>query len=326
MNINAEKINVLEGAWVDSFYHKAIYPQFENASIPIFRQQVLPLLRIFDETYWANLRAAHKIHFACIDPHHWGYDDAIFGQYVERISSVFFPVVCLFESPYGLEMPSVETVAFSEKLFERTTLLVNAIKEKHPSTIILSPAIQHTKEMYLNYYLDYFVQNRSLFDGYAVHCCNDMSEYALRKITSFLEQLMKAVPKKIWITKWGVPTHEGTIINAVVGPSDSQPLDYKVGYQRLQRSFAVIDSLASQGSHWFYTAIGKDSYNPHRKPSPSEFWNPDMACVTPNEYSYAWQFRHFLGLATSDGKIKSSLIENFTRFAKSKNNTPRKKT
>ena len=317
MNIaDAKKINILEGAWVGSDYRRLVYPLLEPSNVPAFRQQVLSITRLYDDEYWGELRATHRVDIAVPDFRHWLFEDDVFDEYVNKITSVRFPVICLFESPFGFEMPKIDREVFAKKLFERTSKLATAVREKHPETILLSPAIDAVEEKYHHQYLDYFVHNRQFFDGYAVHCCNDMVEHTLGRMSAFLNQVMDVLPKPLWITKWAVPCFDGKVINPqVIGPSGWEPYQSNAAEQRLQRSFALVESVARSGSHWFYVGIGRDFYKPRRLPGPQEFWEPWNAPVVPTSYSYGWQYWHFLGMLTADSQPKTKLINSFVRLA-----------
>lgn len=321
MNINVKKINAIAGSWVDNDFHAKIYPRLDQAGIPIFRQETLPLTRLYDDNYWWELRAAHRIDFAVLDHHHWQYDDHVFDKYLKRVASVRFPIVCIAECPFGFERPlCINPKDFAIKLFERTRKLCTAIREKHPNTILLSPGIGLIDEKLSRLYLDYFIHNRRFFDGYALHICNNMREHALGQVSSFLNQVLNVLPKKLWITKWAVPAFGGKVINTqVIAPSGWEPFQIKEAAQRLERSFAFIETIASAGSHWFYTGTGKDYYKPKRQAGPEEFWNPITSAVIPQEYSYGWEYWHFLGLMDSDANIKELLLQSLLRLAKHKN-------
>ena len=140
--MDIKKINAIAGSWVDKEFYGKVYPSLIEAGIPVFRQETLPLTRLYDDNYWWELRAAHRIDFAVLDYHHWQYDDAVFDKYLERVASVRFPVMCIAECPFGFERPlQVPPEDFATKLFERTRKISTAIRYKHPDTILLSPGI-----------------------------------------------------------------------------------------------------------------------------------------------------------------------------------------
>jgi len=320
MNIDAKKINILEGSWVTKSYRKLIVPDLTKAGVPFFRQQILPITKIYDDEYWGELRSSHRIDLAIPDYRHWFFPDDVFEKYIERLASVRFPVLCIFEAPFGFEMPKIDIEAFAKKLFERSSKLAYAIKEKHPDTTLLSPSIYALKEHYRDQYLDFFIHSRHLFDGYAVNCCNDLSEHTLGEMSSFLDQVMSVSPKRLWITKWAVPCFDGKVINSqVMGPDGWAPYQSNMAGHRLQRSFSLIESIARIGSHWFYVGTGMDFYKPRRVPGPNEYWEGSATPVIPEEYSYRWQYRHFLGLLTSDGKVKEKLLKSFISLASNHN-------
>ncbi len=321
LDVDAKKINAIAGPWIDNEFHSKVYPQLDQAGIPVFRQETLPLTRLYDDDYWGELRAAHRIDFAILDYHHWQYNDDVFDKYLERVASVRFPILCIAECPFGFERPlQVAPEDFAAKLFERTRKISTAIREKHSNTVLLSPGIGLIDENLSRLYLDYFMHNRQFFDGYAVHVCNNMRDYALGQVSSFLSEVLSILPKKLWITKWCIPAFDDKIVNAqVVVPSGWEPFRTRDAAQRLERSFAFIETLASVGSHWFYTGTGKDYYKPRRKAGPVEFWDSVSSSVTPQKYSYDWEYRHFLGLLNSDGEIKQLLLQALVQMARYKN-------
>lgn len=321
MNINAKKINAITGPWIDNDFYAKIFPQLDQAGVPTFRQETLPLTQLHNDNYWLELRSAHRIDFAVLDHHHWQYDDDVFDKYLERIVSVRFPIVCIAECPFGFERPlRVELKEFTIKLFERTRKIATAIRAKHPETILLSPGIGLIDEKFSRYYLDFFIHNRQFFDGYALHMCSNMREHALGQVSSFLNQVLAILPKKLWITKWAIPAFDGKVINTqVIASSGWEPFQVKEAAQRLERSFAFIETVAPMGSHWFYTGTGKDYYKPRRRAGSEEFWNPVTSAITPQDYSHGWEYWHFLGLMNSDGETKDYLLQGLCNLAKHKN-------
>ena len=323
MNIDAKKINVLEGPWVDvNKEHQSLRLEFEKHKIPVLTQAVLPITRLHDDEYWWNLRSNHRITLAVPDFRHWLFEDDVFQLYAERIATVNFPMVALFESPLGFEMPPrIPLDVYVRKIFDRIALLASTIKERSKGTILLSPAISAIHEKYQQKYLDLFVHNRQYFDGYAVHCCNDMTEHTLGQLSSLLTQVMSILPRPVWVTKWAVPCFDDKVINPqVMGPSGWQPYKSVAAGHRLNRSFELIESLVrTSGSHWFYTGFGQDIYKPRAVPGKQEFWQPFATSIVPEEYPYGWEYWHFLGMMTAENKIKTRLLENLIRLAEKNN-------
>ena len=319
-----KKVNVIESLWVDSNYYSTIRPKLSEANIPILRQTVLSLTRLYDDVFWKELQNDHKIDIAVPDYRHWYYDDDVFDLYVKHIASVHFPVFCMFECPFGFEYPSkISGTVFSNKLFERTKKLASAIKKNFSDTIILSPAIGIIEEKFRSLYLDYFVHNRQYFDGYAVHVCNDMTDYSLGKVSSLLTQVMKVLSKKLYVTKWALPVFDGDIINIKsMEPLNWKPHQTTEAETRLTRSLSLIDSIASVGSHWFYVGLGRDLYHPRQSSSEQVFWNQSKLPLIPDhwhDYWNEWRFWHFLGMSESDGKLKEQFLSTFIKFAQKQN-------
>lgn len=319
MGIDAQKINVLQGDWADKSYYKEVFPHLERAKIRTFNEQILPITRTYDNDYWWNLRSVHRIDIAVTDPRQWMFEDEVFDEYVNKICSVQFPIVCIFQSPLEEKPHQVDVQSFIGKLSARTIQLVSSIRKSHSGTVVLSPAIEVIDESLQKPYLDYFIEHRQYFDGYTVHCCNDFTEHTLAKLSSFLNQVMMVLPKKLWVTRWAVPTLDGQIINPhFIGGSGWAPYQSNAAELRLHRSFTLLDSIASMGSYWFYTGIGADLYSPRLKPSPKDFWRTNLS-YQPQRYSYDWDYWHFLGMLTSDGQLKSRFLNSFVQFAHNSN-------
>ena len=315
------KINILEGDWLGKPYHQDVLPRLQDAKIPTFKQETIPLTRLYDSEYWGGLRSVHKIDIAMIDYHHWTYEDSVFAEYIDKLSSIYFPAVCMFESPYGYEMPPIDVDAFSRKLFDRTRIVVKAIRKKQPKTRILSPAIGVVDEKYSDRYLEYFIHNRNNFDVYAVHCCNDMTEHSLAKITAILAPAVKAGPKPVWVTKWAIPSFEGQIFSSrTIGGNQWEPIDFRTAAQKLKRSFSLIERAAQKNSHWFYVGLDKDAYHSNRAPSIQEYWAPHSTIFRSDSPNHYWDFHHFLGMVKHNDGIKEPLLESFLELANVQNN------
>lgn len=316
MIIDAKKVNVLEGDWLSSDYYDLIKPRFIEKDIPTFRQEVLSLIRLYDESYWGGLRSVHRIDLAVLDPHHWQFNDSVFAEYVERIISVRFPVICISDYPFGYDVPQVEIEEYARKLSQRTAFLATSIKKRHPRTVILSPAIGVVPQDYLDFCLDYYISNRQHFDAYAVHCCNNSDEHTLGRLTSLLTQILKILPKELWITKWAIPCFEGKLVgSSVMGATSWEPIGDQASGQRLRRTFTLLETIAKGNSKWFYVGVGKDAYHPRLSPSPDSYWNPLTTIWHPGSYKSTWDFYHFLGMLTHDGQVKDNLLESFISLA-----------
>ena len=145
-----------------------------------------------------------------------------------------------------------------------------------------------------------------------------MREHVLGQVASLLNQVMRVLPKEIWITKWAVPCFEGPVVtNQFISEELWSPMNYRAAAQRLRRSFVFMESAASQGAKWFYTGVGKDNYHPRFTPGPHEFWSPDN--LSGMAHSYGWDFSHFLGMMTSSGIIKQHFFDAFLQFAEQHN-------
>jgi len=311
------KINVLEGEWLGDDYYKIIYPRLKQAKISTFKYKIIPLLRLHDDIYWNELRKNPNVDFAVVDSHLWHYDDSTFNKYVQLFSSVNFPIVCVADSLCNA-IVDIDAESYFKKFFERTEIICKIVRKNHPKTIILSPPINVVKSQHLNYCVDYFIHNREYFDGYAVHCVNDTQEHTLGKLASLLNQVMKILPKPLWITKWAVPSFEGELrTDKIIGSSSWEPWNYRAASLRMLRSFTYINSIATHGSKWFYAGMGKDLYSSQYSPGFHEFWFSKVICSRPS-YTYEWDFSHFLGIMT-ELDIKRSILDSFINFVKKNN-------
>lgn len=311
------KINVMEGNWLDKRYYNTILPQLQEEGIESAVEEIIPLTRLYDDSYWGSLRSIHRIDLALVDPMLLHASDAEFHQYARKLSTINFPAICIFQDPYGFERPKeIDIDAFERKLFERTKVLCQLIKAKNPDTIIVSPAINDIKE-HRERYMDFFTHNRSLFDVYAVHCCNDMKEHSLARVTSLLSEVLSVLSKEVWITKWAIPCLERRLTNT--GFMNWSPITYMVACQRLRHSFVIIESITKGKSKWFYSGMGIDAFGVNLRAGSHEYWNPLSSAFIPSEYSPTWDFYHFIGMMTDRGDIKDPLFESFIKLANSQN-------
>lgn len=315
------KINVMEGDWSDDHYYKTLLPLIQSADIPTIRQDVLPITRLYDDSYWGGLRSIHRIDIAILDPRHWYLDDNDFREYIREISRIKFPVIALFENPYGLDRPRlVDLDSFERKLFERTKIAVQMIRGRQgDGTQILSPAITVTNQECADRYLDYFVHHRNIFDIYALHLCNDMQEQTIGQVTGLLNHVLRLLPREVWVTQWAIPcTNDRISTGDIVGESVWKPLSYASASQRLRHTFVITESTTKRKSKWFFSGMCQDKYRNHHTPSPIDFWSAPGSHI-PESRTYEWDFHHFLGMITQDGQLKSELFDTFMSLAKMQN-------
>lgn len=317
--IDLSKINIIEGPWCDDLYYKRILPQIHSADIPVVSEEVIPVLNLYNENYWGSLRSIHMIDIAVIDYRHWYLSDDEFAEYVKNISLIKFPAVCFTVDPYGFEKPKhIDMHSFEKKLFERTKIIANQIKGKNKDTILLSPAIADIKDNRQEL-LDYFYHHRNVFDVYNVHLNHDMSESSDARLRSFISEVLKVLPKEVWITRWSIPCTDSIISTPfIVGETDWKPLSYAAACQRLRHYFVMTESLTKNKTKWFYSGMHQDRYNPNDPFTPMEFWKKkhDFHC---ENYEYSWGHSHFSGIINDKGQTKTQLLDSVIELAVSQN-------
>lgn len=312
------KINIMEGEWSDDHYYKSLLPLIQNADIPTVRLDMLPVTRLYDSTYWGNLRSIHRTDIAVLDSRQWYLSDQEFYDYVHEVSKINFDAVVLFEHPYGGESPrSVDIDSLERKLFERTKIAVAAIRGRKGSKVqIISPAISDVPSEFYDRYVDYFLHHRNVFDIYSLHIANDMQEATIGRVTSMLTQVLKALPREVWVTKWAIPSVNKPISTAgIVGESNWKQISYASAVQRLRHIFISVESITGGKSKWFYTGMCQDKYKPRHLPSPMDFWR-DPTLMTS---SHAWGHQHFFGIIDHKGEIKEEVFDGFMTLADQQN-------
>lgn len=305
-----DKINVLEGDWIDDPYYDFVLPKIAEAKISICKQKTLPLTRLYDNEYWGSLRV-HRVDLAVLDYRHWYYDDATFFEYVKKISEIKFPAICFSESPFGFELPSIDISSFEKKLYERSKTFSNLIRHKQPTTVLLSPAIRvlfdYDKQ---ERYLDYFFHNYSLFDAYSLHCCTDMKEHRLGALTAFLQQILRTSFKPTWITKWAIPSCDhGIESEKMLQPTDWKPVRSPMAVRNLRKTYDAINEVAQNNTHWFFVGVGQDIYHPN-KTVPIPYWQTSSLYRSDNP-STSWQPEHFMGCVDYLGAVKEKVLQGF---------------
>lgn len=243
-----------------------------------------------------------------LDWRHWLYDDRVFYNYIKNVASLRLPYVLLSESPLGYERPQqILLSAYEAKLYERTKLAYEVIKETSPETTIISPAIDILPEYISSHYLDYFLHNRQYFDVYSMHCCYDLSERNLAKLDAFLTSVLRVLVKPLWVTRWAVPSCDHMITN-------HHSTDYVKGSflkaeqaaKKLVETYEVIEKITHKNSIWFYM-LSPDLY-PFVKPEDEWWLPPESLLYRPISLSGAWDFYHFLGIVDCEGNPKEPII------------------
>ncbi len=311
--MNIRTVNVLRSEWLDDGYD-ILKPSFLEHSIPELTVTFIPLTLLWDNLFWSSLYdEQHSI--VVLDHRHWLYDDDTFRTYVKKVCHIDCCAIQFSEDPLGYEKPSVDIDVFVKKLLERTEIISDAIKRSNSKARLLSPAIGVVPEGRRNVYLDYFISARQYFDIYNVHCWSDASEHYLGQIASFLQQVMRVLPKEVWVTKWAVPSFEGKVVQRVITDFEWKPLKYEPASQRMVRMFDLIDSAAMNKSKWFFVGVGQDLYIPRKISYDIDRWMHSNV-ILQNVDHRLWNYVNFLGLITFDEKIKQPLLDTLIKLAK----------
>lgn len=297
-----KKINIIDGEWLDK--STLFLGKLDLAGIQRFRETNLPFSRVYDKLFWGKMQGHHDTFFAKIDFRHWYHDDEDFHQYVHQITRIRFPCVIIAESPYTHEYPrQVNINAFEKKLFNRTRFLIDSIKNKHPQTNILSPAICVVSSEHRNRYLDYFLQFRSDFDYYTMHCIN-VPERDMVSLSAFFSEISAILPKELWITRWAVPSCDNGSSHGI----GSEVLSSMLAAKKIQNMFETIEILTKNRSKWFFSGCTKDDTSGKMKES---LWSKNSQVFV--EDVSAWN--NFLGIVSQDHKMKDPIVDILLKLA-----------
>ncbi len=304
------KVNVLESEWLDVAYRTLVLPELTKVRISNLRESLIPVTRLYDKDYWRVLRSLHRIFLAKFDHRLWYQDDSTFEDYVREFATVSFPAVSIFDTPFDYECPlehlvdtEASTSVFQKKLYERFSMAASIIKKQQPDTLILSPAICLTKHPEM--YIEYLVHNRNLFDVYAMHCCSDGDEKEIARLTTVLNQTLKILQKPVWVTRWAIPSCMHKIESRTLQTTDWRPLSHVEAASKMKRLFMTIDDITGDKSKWFYTGLGRDSYNPHAK-IPYPLWAP--CSHYPTQDFDIWTMHDFMGMYDYEDNLKSPIL------------------
>lgn len=309
-----DKINVLEGDWIDKTWRSqditpnSVLSRLSQSGFKTFQESLLPFNRLHDDDFWGSFRAIHKIFIAKIDFRHWYYNDDEFQDYVRKVSSIQFPAVMLGDSPYGHERPrQVQVESFEKKLFERTKILSDAIKNKNPKTKIISPSVCLVDYEFRDKYLEYFLYNRQYFDVYSLNCAYDTDERSLALLTALLNELLQVLSKEVWVTRWSVCSSDELVQNTfTIADANWKPPHPSESAQRLKSVFTTIESITKGKSKWFFSGGFKDEYHPSSK-IVEPIWKKYPHLYP--ESSPVWGPSHFMGLVDYHNKIKEPILE-----------------
>jgi hypothetical protein len=309
------KIQALQCKWLTSEFSTKVLPLLYENGIEVVREEELTLTKVFDEAYRAKMLTTQPT-LSRLDHRHWYYDDEVFVNYIHTVSAFNLPAVCLFDSPFGYELPNADIHVFEKKLYERTELAYQILKTNSPTTTVVSPAICIIDPEHQERYLDYFIHNRSFFDVYGLHCIYDMKEQTTGLLTALLTQVLGALRKPVWVTRWAVPSCEHRVENPfAILASNWTPMNHNAGAAALRAGFRAIEDLCKE-TRWFFAGLGKDDYGAE-KDVPS-MWDNSMYPMPETEIR-AWDFYHFLGALTYQNQIKQPILDAFFEIAKKHN-------
>lgn len=277
-----EKINVLKG---QGDAYDIILPRFIEKGISVVKQETLLLTQLHNKDYWRSI-SQQDISLALLDPNHWHYSDDVFNEYARKIASVPFLAVCMFDNPYKHK----HVFNFDKMLEERSMVLSDSIRSRQKKTVIISPPIQVVETDIQKRFLDYLVQNRSLFDAYGVHCCMHVTDHSMGFLTGLLHQALTALSKPVWVTRWAIPSREYSLEGRVI-QSDTPTNNYVLAARNLKTMYQCIDEISPQ-TKWFFAGAGADEFDSDKTVS-------------------KWTDKHFLGLVTPTGEIKEPILKSF---------------
>lgn len=293
-----DKINVLEG---QGDAYDVILPYLTKNNVSVVKQGILPLTQLYNKDYWRSLALDNTLSLALLDRNHWFYPDDVFKDYVQAISSISFPAVCMFDNPF-LHEYQFQTGEFERKLYERSKILSDAIRSRQKKTVIVSPPIRTVDAGTQKRFLDYLMHNRSLFDVYGVHCCIHVTDHSMGFLTGFLYQALTALSKPVWVTRWAIPSREYKLDGKVI--SSGVPTDnYTLGARNLRTMYLCIDEISPQ-TKWFFAGACADAFHPSKTVE-------QCKNVHYHSDSDSWDDEHFLGLVTPAGDIKEPILKSF---------------
>ena len=307
-----QKVNVLEGCWSGDAYAKVVRPELHRLNISALRYTELPLTQLYSEGFWGSLRSMPPA-ILTLDHRYWLYDNDIFVDYVNKAASVPITAICMFESPLGYERPDKMPLKhFQKLLLERSEIFHNIVRTRQPKAKILSPAIRVTNPETQSLMLEYFIHSRSLFDGYSVHCCREVTDHSLGALTGFLNEVLRVLRKPVWVTKWGVPSCDFKITSSkMITPTEWNPLQERVAALKLKTMYKSINEVAGKDTQWFYVGSGADVYHPDME---VPRWSTALPFQSDDPKS-TWEDFHFLGLVDYKGELKSNLFDALVEIA-----------
>jgi hypothetical protein len=308
------KVNI-----VNDWYYRHINPLCDEQSIfskeCLCRIKTIPITSLHQVLAWKFLADGNWPVIA-VDPRHWYFDDDTFHRYVDRLSSLCrecdAAAVIPFDSPFGYERPSFVSPDLMESwLTKRAEYISESFRTHSPDTSILSPGISLGPADFERRTVSFVINNRALFDCYAVHCFGEISQSRLARLSKMLSNVLSAFSKPLWVTHWAASAYDRDV------PGDDLKLpSHKQAALGLNNSFEMIDGLAKGNSVWFFTGFTEDLYNPAFN-SPMDHSDPIRLLWTTKGVGAAdkWDEYHFTGLIDYVGRWKLPVLQEVKSLA-----------
>lgn len=296
-----DKMNITVGDWTDKSFYDIILPQVPE-NTPVIKRKILPVTSSDDRLFWESLRAISDFDLPVIDPTSWYLDDTAFSSYIQKISTVPFKQLCVFDSPFAHEKPAqVNWSDFTRKLIERCKIVKNIIK-KQQNTLLVAPPILPLDGEIRDLCMEFLTTGRNLFDVWSMHCITEITEQKIGNITSMLNECLSVLRKPVWVTKFSIPSCEYPIKNPQPGWG---PNTYFQAANQTRNIFRIVEGVTKGESKWFHVGTGLDAYHPD-KDIPDNLWKPYKLCPAG---SVNWTSFHFLGLLDYQKKIKKPVFD-----------------
>jgi len=258
-----------------------------------------------------QLESQDKKPIISLDYRHWYYDDVIFDGYAQNVSRLRPPVVSIFQNLYMERPKEISLDVFDKKLYKRTEILVNRIKDFIDDSLILSPAIVDVSKEEQDRYVRYFSVHHEYFDVYTLHCFHDMVEKTFLRTLSTLQKIISTCGvKPIWVTRWSVPSAEYNIkARQTLLDDDYVPYDYDKAAQKLRYIYSLIDASVEGDCKWFFSGTHKDLFRVEEENYGNQlFWNSMRQYFMFPLDNKCTNWYHFTGILEPNGFPKKELL------------------
>lgn len=300
------RINALWGDWCSHgilVNNIPISAFLLSQKINIYKEITIPFCRLYDNDFSVSLGTVPSAFLAKVDFRHWYFSDRDFQHYARLVSKLSIPSVMFCESPYGHEYPrQSDIISFEKKLYERTKIFVDIIKNINPNMKIVSPAIQ-TIGQYDDMFMEYLIRHRDLFDVYSFYCTNFSTEMESASLFARLNEVYRLLPKDVWVLRWAVPSNEEVPLYLI--SEDCSLLSPAVAAGKLKLVYDNVNLITKGNATWFYSGLFMDA-NPNVVDSPSLWKNyfPHL----PSDNS-VFQSSHFMGIASHTNIVKQEILD-----------------